>query len=226
MKPTASADSAKRSTMRIAKTAARTSNSIKSMQDFEFCRHEVDFPSCGATLRGQLLVPKVEGRRAAIAMAPGMSGVKEGSIMKFAEFFARGGFAVLAYDHINFGSSGGSSRAGGGARLPATGLSGRDYLSYSSSGDRWRTDRSFGNELLSGGHVLEVAAHDRRVRCVVSQIPAISGFEAFRRSVRPDARTSVLRTQNQDRESRFLGLEPVMVKAVLKRSRRVLRHAG
>jgi len=40
-------------------------------------------------------------------MAPGMSGVKEGSIMKFAEFFASGGFAVLAYDNINFGSSGG-----------------------------------------------------------------------------------------------------------------------
>jgi uncharacterized protein len=66
----------------------------------------------------------------------------------------------------------------------------------------------------SGGHVLEVAAHDRRVKCVVSQIPAISGFEAFRRSVRPDARAAVLRKQNKDRESRFLGLDPAMVKAV------------
>jgi hypothetical protein len=92
--------------MSISNTAARTGNSIKNTQDFEFRRHDVDFPSCGVTLHGQLLVPNTEGPHAAIAMAPGMSGVKEGSIMKFAEFFASGGFAVLAYDNINFGSSG------------------------------------------------------------------------------------------------------------------------
>jgi uncharacterized protein len=202
-----------RFTMRISKTAARTSNSIKSMQDFEFCRHEVDFSSCGATLRGQLLVPKVEGPHAAIAMAPGMSGVKEGSIMKFAEFFARGGFAVLAYDHINFGSSGGEPRQEVDHVFQRRGY--RDAITFLTLRPEIDGERIgiFGTS-YSGGHVLEVAAHDRRVRCVVSQIPAISGFEAFRRSVRPDARTSVLRTQNQDRESRFLGLEPVMVKAV------------
>ena len=96
--------------MSISNTAATTGNLIKNTQDLEFRRHDVDFPSCGVTLRGQLLVPKTEGPHAAIAIAPGMSGVKEGSIMKFAEFFASGGFAVLAYDNINFGSSGGEPR--------------------------------------------------------------------------------------------------------------------
>jgi pimeloyl-ACP methyl ester carboxylesterase len=183
---------------------------IKNTQDLEFRRHDVDFPSCGATLRGQLLVPKTDGPHAAIAMAPGMSGVKEGSIMKFAEFFASGGFAVLAYDNINFGSSGGEPRQEVDPVLQRRGY--RDAITFLTLRPEIDEERIgiFGTS-YSGGHVLEVAAHDRRVKCVVSQIPAISGFEAFRRSARPDARAAVLRTQNKDRESRFLGLEPAMV---------------
>jgi fermentation-respiration switch protein FrsA (DUF1100 family) len=199
--------------MSIPNSAARTDSLIKNTQDLEFRRHDVDFPSCGATLRGQLLVPKTEGRHAAIAMAPGMSGVKEGSIMKFAEFFASGGFAVLAYDNINFGSSGGDPRQEVDPILQRRGY--RDAITFLALRPEIDGDRIgiFGTS-YSGGHVLEVAAHDRRVKCVVSQIPAISGFEAFSRSVRPDARAAVLGKQNKDRESRFLGLDPVMVRAV------------
>jgi len=200
--------------MSIPNAAAKTGHLITNTQELEFHQHEVEFPSCGATLRGQLLLPKTEGRHAAIAMAPGMSGVKEGSIMKFAEFFASGGFAVLAHDNINFGSSGGEPRQEVDPILQRRGY--RDAITFLTlrpseiDGERIGI---FGTS-YSGGHVLEVAAHDRRVKCVVSQIPAISGFEAFRRSVRPDARASHLRTQNQDRESRFLGRNPAIVKAV------------
>ena len=199
--------------MSISNTAARTGNSIKNTQDFEFRRHDVDFPSCGVTLHGQLLVPNTEGPHAAIAMAPGMSGVKEGSIMKFAEFFASGGFAVLAYDNINFGSSDGEPRQEVDPVLQRRGY--RDAITFLSLRPEIDGERVgiFGTS-YSGGHVLEVAAHDRRVKCVVSQIPAISGFEAFRRSARPNARAAVLRTQNKDRENRFLGLDPAIVKAV------------
>jgi dienelactone hydrolase len=70
----------------------------------------VEFPSCGVTLRGVLLRPRVPEPTAAIAIAPGMSGVKEGSIMKFADRFASAGMAVLAYDNINFGESDGEPR--------------------------------------------------------------------------------------------------------------------
>jgi hypothetical protein len=37
----------------------------------------------------------------------------------------------------------------------------------------------------SGGHVIVVAAIDRRVKCVVSQVPYLGGFENSRRLVRP-----------------------------------------
>jgi uncharacterized protein len=43
-------------------------------------------------------------------MALGMSGGKEGLILQYAKYFARGGFAVLAHDNIRFGASGGEPR--------------------------------------------------------------------------------------------------------------------
>jgi uncharacterized protein len=146
--------------MSISNTAARTGNLIKNTQDLEFRRHDVDFPSCGATLRGQLLVPKTDGPHAAIAMAPGMSGVKEGSIMKFAEFFASGGFAVLAYDNINFGSSGGEPRQEVDPVLQRRGY--RDAITFLTFRPEIDEERIgiFGTS-YSGGHVLEVAAHDQ-----------------------------------------------------------------
>jgi uncharacterized protein len=146
-------------------------------------------------------------------MAPGMSGVKEGSIMKYAEYFARGGFAVLAYDNINFGASGGEPRQEVDPLLQRRGY--RDAITY--AGLRPEIDKTrigiFGTS-FSGGHVLEVAAHDRRVKCVVSQIPAISGFKAFQRGVRRDGQAAALKAQDEDREQRFLGKPPETFKVV------------
>jgi uncharacterized protein len=199
--------------MSISNTAARTGNVVQNTHDLKFDRHDVEFPSCGTTLGGMLLVPKTERPFPAIVMAPGMTGVKEGSIMKYAEFFARGGFAVLAYDNINFGSSGGEPRQEVDPILQRRGY--RDAITFLALRPEIDNQRIgiFGTS-YSGGHVLEVAAQDRRVKCVVSQIPAISGFEAFRRGVRPDARAAVLSQQDEDRKRRFLGHPPTMVKAV------------
>ena len=178
-----------------------------------FDQETVAFPSCGVTLRGILLRPKNPEPTAAIVIAPGMSGVKEGSIMKFAEYFASTGMAVLAFDNINFGESDGEPRQEADPVLQRRGY--RDaitFLSFREEIDKTRIG-IFGTS-YSGGHVLEVAAHDRRVKCVVAQIPAISGFEAIRRSVRPDQRPSFLGMLDQDREQRFRGGEPAIMKAV------------
>jgi uncharacterized protein len=194
-------------------TATRTGNIVHNQNDFEIERSNTEFPSCGAILRGILLTPK--GKREAlptIVMAPGMSGVKEGSIMKYAEYFARGGFAVLAYDNINFGESGGEPRQEVDPALQRRGY--RDAITFSSA--RPEVDKTrigiFGTS-YSGGHVLEVGAHDRRVRCVVSQIPAISGFKAFQRLPRT-AQAAALKAQDEDREARYVGKAPRMLKAV------------
>jgi uncharacterized protein len=194
--------------------AVRTGNVVRNEQDRAFETGDVEFASCGATLRGMLLLPKDRSDALpAIVMAPGMSGVKEGSIMKYAEYFARGGFAVLAYDNINFGASGGEPRQEVDPHLQRRGY--RDAITFVSL--RPEIDKTrigvFGTS-YAGGHVLEIAAHDRRVKCVVSQIPAISGFDAFLRAVRPDLRAAVLQAQNEDREQRFLGKPAKTMKVV------------
>src|SRR5258708_1901351 len=172
----------------------------------------VAFPSCGVTLRGVLLRPRVSEPIAAIASAPGMSGVKEGSIMKFADRFASARIAVLAYDNIKFGESDGEPRQEADPVLQRRGY--RDaitYLSLRSDIDKSRIG-IFGTS-YSGGHVLEVAAHDRRVKCVVTQIPSISGFEAFHPAVRPAHPPAFLEMLDQDWERRFQGGDPVGLKA-------------
>lgn len=176
-------------------------------------RESVGFPSCGLILRGVLLKPRAAAALPAIVMAPGMSGVKEGSIMKFAETFASAGFAVLAFDNANFGESGGEPRQEADPMLQRRGY--RDAITYLSLRDDIDSHRIgiFGTS-YSGGHVLNVAAHDKRVKCVVSQIPAISGFEAFIRGVRADQREAFLERLDQDRRNRFRGEAPVVIKSV------------
>jgi dienelactone hydrolase len=84
---------------------------VRDENDFEVDKAEVAFQSPGAGLRGVLLEPRNgEQILPAIVMAPGMSGVKEGLILQYAKYLARGGFAVLAYDNISFGASGGEPR--------------------------------------------------------------------------------------------------------------------
>lgn len=199
---------------RPSNVAEHVGNTVHNTDDFEVETRKVSFASCGATLAGLFLLPRGKpGKLPAIAMAPGLSGVKEGSIAKYAEFFARGGFAVLAFDNINFGESGGEPRQEADPQLQRRGY--RDAITFlrlqpDVDGERigiWGTS-------YAGGHVLEVAAHDRRVRCVVSQIGQMSGFEALRRAFRPQARQDVLQEVHHDRERRFLGDAPRMIKAV------------
>jgi fermentation-respiration switch protein FrsA (DUF1100 family) len=194
--------------------AKRTGNDLHNIENFDLDIRKVEFASCGTKLSGLLMIPRrVAGPLPAIAMAPGLSGVKEGSIAKYADFFARGGFVVLAFDNINFGESGGEPRQEADPMLQRRGY--RDaitFLCLQPEVDRERI--GIWGTSYAGGHVLEIAAHDRRVRCVVSQIGAISGFEALRRAFRPAARQEILRETNQDRERRFEGHPPRMIKAV------------
>jgi cephalosporin-C deacetylase-like acetyl esterase len=60
-----------------------------------------------------------------------------------------------------------------------------------------------------GGHVLVVAAIDRRVKCVVSQVPAVSGPQGFCRLVRAD----LIALEAQLRENHAAGGPPAMLPA-------------
>src|SRR5919204_6064250 len=74
-------------------------------------RTDVEFESEGATLRGWLFLPDGAGPHPAIVATAGFADVKETLLYRpYPEVFRDAGFAVLVYDHINFGESGGEPR--------------------------------------------------------------------------------------------------------------------
>jgi len=177
-------------------------------------RQDVDFDAEGVTLRGWLYLPEAQDEPApAIVMAHGFSAVKEMYLDRFAEAFSDAGLAALVFDNRNFGASDGEPRQ---EIDPWAQV--RDYrhaITYASS----RPDIDAGRigvwgSSYSGGHVLVLGAIDRRVRCVVSQVPLISGHANFRALVRADFIAGFREQFNADRAARYRGEPPAMVPVV------------
>jgi fermentation-respiration switch protein FrsA (DUF1100 family) len=184
-----------------------------------FTRRDVEFPSCGTTLGGHLYLPaEIDGaaddgpgaRGPAIAMAPGFGGVKDTNLARYASVFAQAGFVCLAYDNINFGDSGGEPRQEVDWMLQQRGY--RDAITFLSLHDRVDEARiGLWGSSYAGAHVLQVSAIDRRVRCVVAQVPAISGL-ANRRRLPMSARFGI-----SDRKARFGGGAPTVIPGVFQK---------
>ena len=177
-------------------------------------RRDVEFTSGQDTIRGWLYTPdEGEGPHPAIVLAGGWCYVKELVQPYYAEMFARAGFAALLFDYRNFGSSDGARR---------------QHIDPVWQVEDYKNAISFAETLpevdaerigvwglsYSGGHVLVVAAIDRRVRCVVSQVPLVSGIENARRLIRADAFAGLRAAFDADRAARYAGKEPEMIPVV------------
>jgi cephalosporin-C deacetylase-like acetyl esterase len=131
----------------------------------------------------------------------------------YAEAFAKAGLACVVYDNRNFGASDGEPRQ---EIDPWQQV--RDYSdAVTFAAGLRQTDASrigvWGSS-YSGAHVLVVAAIDRRVKCVVSQVPAISGSQGFRRFIRPDSMGALEAQFHADRTGRAAGEAPAMIPVV------------
>lgn len=175
-------------------------------------RDDVEFATeDGVTLRGWLYRPDESGGSfPVIVMAHGFSATKEMHLEEFAEVFAEAGFAVLVYDNRNLGASDGEPRGEidpwqqiRDYRAAITWVSARPEIDASRVGV-WGSS-------YSGGHVLVVAAQDRRVRCVVAQVPLISGYDNSRRLVRADHLAGLRAAFDADRVARYAGDPPAMI---------------
>ncbi|ALX14213.1 acetylxylan esterase [Burkholderia cepacia JBK9] len=180
-------------------------------------RSDIEFPSESTTLRGWFYAPAQRTADSntypAIVMAHGFSAVKEQYLDRYAEAFAACGFAVLLYDHKNFGASDGLPRQEIDPVQQKRGY--RDAISYLLTRADVDAERiGIWGTSYSGGHVLEVAAIDRRVKCVVSQVPTISGYQAGLRRTRSDRVPAMLARFDEDRRQRFAGGSPAMLPAV------------
>src|SRR5690348_15328079 len=177
-------------------------------------RKDVEINAEGTILRGWFYTPdRPSGKAPAIVMAHGFSAVKEMYLDRFAEHFCAAGLAAVVFDNRNFGASDGEPRQ---EIDPWAQV--RDYrhaITY--AGTRSEVDRNrigvWGSS-YSGGHVLVVGAIDRRVKCVVSQVPLVSGYRNILRLVRADFLAPTRAQLDQDREARFAGKAPAMLPVV------------
>ncbi len=162
------------------------------------------------TLRGWLYKPEGDQPAPLIVMSHGFSATKEMYLDDYAEVFAAGGFAVLVYDNRCLGDSDGTPR---GEIDPWLQI--QDYraaITWAAELPDIDAERiGVWGSSYSAGHVLVVAATDRRVRCVVSQVPLISGYENARRLVRADMVAVLRGAFDADRTARYHGKDPAMI---------------
>lgn len=177
-------------------------------------RRDIEFNAEGVTLRGWLYLP--DGATApvpAVVMAHGLSAVKEMYLDRYAEVFAAAGLGALVFDNRCLGTSDGEPRQ---EVDPWAQI--RDYrhaITHARTLPELDRDRiGIWGSSLSGGHVLVVGAIDRRVACVVSQVPVISGYRNLMRQIRADHLAGVRAQFDADREARFRGEPPGMIPMV------------
>ena len=170
---------------------------------------KVEFSADGLVLRGWLRLPSGDGPHPLVILAHGLGGLKEWTIPEVANALIDIGIAAMAFDYRNFGDSDG---------LP------REEVAHLGRIEDWQSAISYGTTLsvidrerigiwgtsLGGRDVLAVAAIDRRVRCVVSQVPLIRwspSFAAWAAGFGTDLER-YYKELADDRRNRILGKEP------------------
>ena len=173
-------------------------------------KQDVEFMSQGVTLRGWLYIPEGEGPHPAVVVAhSGLTGVKEGFLHHdFPGVIAGGGFIVVVYDHPTLGASDGLPR--GDLDPIAQQRAYRDAITFLLDRSDVDADRvGIWGTSYSGGHVLEVAASDRRIKAVVAQVPTISGRRNTANRHTPEVLAELRHQWAEDRLNTFRGGEPM-----------------
>src|SRR6266536_370338 len=180
----------------------------------EMAHRDIAFDAEGVTLRGWFYRAEQQpGPAPSIVMAHGFSAVKEMYLDAFAEAFAASGLGALVFDNRNFGASDGQPRL---EIDPWAQV--RDYR-HAITWAQTRPEVDAGRigvwgSSYSGGHVLVLGAIDKRIKCVVAQVPLVSGFRNIQRLMRQDFLAPNRALFEQDRAARYRGEPPAMVPVV------------
>jgi cephalosporin-C deacetylase-like acetyl esterase len=143
-------------------------------------RSDVTFASGGLECAAWLYRPDTEGRLPLVVMAHGFSATRELRLDAYAERFCAAGLGALAFDYRHFGASAGEPRQL--LDIAKQQDDCRAAVGYARALDWVDPDRValFGT-LFSGGHVLVIAAGDRRIAALVSQCPFADGLASLPR---------------------------------------------
>jgi fermentation-respiration switch protein FrsA (DUF1100 family) len=175
-------------------------------------REDVAFATAdGTTLRGWYVRPT--GRDEpwpVVVVSHGFGAVREMWLDVVADGLAAAGCASLVYDHRGLGASDGEPR---GELDPLAQVADmRDAVTFAGllpGADPART--GLWGTSYAGGHVLVVGATDRRVRCVVAQVPTISGRRNTLRRFPGDALAEARARWAEDRRARMQGAPPARI---------------
>lgn len=188
---------------------------------YEIESRHVNIWSDGTRLSGDLWYPKTlktGDNLPAVILCHGWGGVRSHLNKAYAPLFAKAGYVVLTFDYRGWADS--DSRLVVRGTMPSPDNNGMvtiraqairelvdpfdqtediinciDFISGEPGVDSkriglWGT--SFG-----GGHVVYVAAHDKRIRCIVSQVPSMDGAWAAEWPDRNAYKRSILRARGE-----------------------------
>ncbi|KWV48580.1 peptidase S15 [Bradyrhizobium macuxiense] len=145
-------------------------------------------------------------------MHHGFSGVKESYLDRYGRFFSDAGLGVLVYDPRSLGESDGRVRQ---EIDPLQQLADfQDAVTYALTLPRVDPNRlgAWGSS-YGGGIAIQAAALDQRIRCVVAQVPFLSGG-AIWSQIPVEAREHLSKWFAAERSARAAGEKPMMLPVV------------
>jgi hypothetical protein len=176
-------------------------------------RRDIEFEADGTTLRGWLYTPALEAQPyPTVVMAHGLTALKEHGLDRLAGAFADAGLASIVYDNRNLGASDGLPRYD---VDPAAQM--RDFshaISFAAGLSEVDSERvGIWGTSYTGGLVLIAAAIDRRVKCVVSQVPFLHGLENLELTTSRENIERLERVMDKERASLAAGHPPRVIDA-------------
>jgi uncharacterized protein len=172
--------------------------------------HDIEFVAEGRTMRGWLFLPEGRGPFPGVVCQPGFAGTKESFKERnpYQEVFTAAGIATLIYDPPFLGESDGEPRGEIDPEAMCRAIS--DAITFLALHESIDADRlGIWGTSYSGGHVLVVASHDRRIKAVVSQAMTVSGHANLLRRRLPEDYARMHEQFAEDRLRRARGEEPL-----------------
>src|SRR5688500_17197906 len=131
-------------------------------------------------------------------------------LYRYAAPLATSGIACLDFENRNFGASDGEPRQQIDPWAQVRDY--RDAITFARTLPEIDPKRiGVWGTSYSGGHALVLGAIDRRISCVVAQVPLISGHRNVLRLVRSDMVAGLRGMFEQDRDARFAGASPLLI---------------
>lgn len=165
-------------------------------------------------LRGWLYSPNASQIQSpCIIMTHGFGALKEHYLEKFASQFAEAGMFVLVYDNRNFGASDAECPLEVDPNAQVRDM--KNAISFVQNLAQINPKKiGLWGTSFSGGIVLKVAALDKRIACVVAQVPFVSGHHKFLKLKKPELWEDIKKKYAADRQSRAEGKAPEMLSIV------------